>query len=867
MISSHLSFFFIFVIFDSLFIGGSAFALNLYKCNFATFLFFCMLVFEKNLPYMKATVENVKASHPIFGETASTNYDALNEARQQLLRQQQLAQQQQDQQQQQQQLHGNNIVDTNGVQNSFNMLDFQVQQQREGAIYNNHNDNNQIPVNTGFYDDNISHINQPGGQQQQIQQQQQQVQEQQSYAILEQQQVENQQQQQQQQVQQQQVQEQQPYLILEQQQDENQQHQQIQQHQQQPRSQQQNAQSSNVRKLQEINQETMSNSDYYNQNSLLPEKYRHPFEGNIDELPFLFLSSLLGIIIGDLAELEALRLIGARRILMVYTIKPFAAAFLGNVLLDEPLYIAAFFGMVLTAFGVYVVLMASLEKLEKHRMKKRSASMKRNSDNAAFSSSFGGSGDDRSVKSFSSNTSFDEDEEIAAIINGTKRNGHGDGRTNFQMVGLRRRPLSRHSLTVEYDDDYENEADELMMLLETGRGVIDTTICCNVPPISSSNTNDADMSSGDSWEHSWSNQSFDSTNSLDKLDMDVMYAMENFGSDDDESEDMDNLFVTTPKPYEPDSLETTKDDADNDNKLQSPSSEKPLKSALRQSKYGGSSTSPLKFDDKNGIVDVTPLIQKGNTPLKPIKRPSAFFKKKDGIVSRTMSRSRSTGSMASMGSMASVESECGPPPGLYNHSNRESRNERNIRIRTGYVLATINVLLDAYCSYLTKKHGVGMSTWEINLCRAGFAGLILSIIASFMRYREYRRLKRDKLEQQSSFFGNGSNSDRDQATDHMNIKIRPWYRLPEMPAVPWVIVSIGVFFVTFLSPALANYSLFEIPLALSISLSSITPLFTIPLGIFRKGDRPTLQGYIGAGLSVMGVMILCIWGVDSQSLA
>ena len=77
----------------------------------------------------------------------------------------------------------------------------------------------------------------------------------------------------------------------------------------------------------------------------VPETYHHPFAGQYHKLPYLLLSSLLDIIIGDLAELEALRLIGARRILMVYTIKPFAAAIIGNVLLHEPIYAAAFIGM------------------------------------------------------------------------------------------------------------------------------------------------------------------------------------------------------------------------------------------------------------------------------------------------------------------------------------------------------------------------------------------------------------------------------------------------------------------------------------------------------------------------------------------
>lgn len=92
---------------------------------------------------------------------------------------------------------------------------------------------------------------------------------------------------------------------------------------------------------------------------------------NIVAIGHLVLSSLLGIIIGDLAELEALRLVGARRVLMIDTIKPFMASFLGMFFLGERLTIFAFLGMVLTAFGVYIVLMVSLEQFQITTTKKK----------------------------------------------------------------------------------------------------------------------------------------------------------------------------------------------------------------------------------------------------------------------------------------------------------------------------------------------------------------------------------------------------------------------------------------------------------------------------------------------------------------
>ena len=70
---------------------------------------------------------------------------------------------------------------------------------------------------------------------------------------------------------------------------------------------------------------------------------------------FLLLSSTLGIIIGDVLWLEALRLIGAKHVLVIDSIKPFAAAILGRFFLQETLKLIAWGGMILTVLGIGVV--------------------------------------------------------------------------------------------------------------------------------------------------------------------------------------------------------------------------------------------------------------------------------------------------------------------------------------------------------------------------------------------------------------------------------------------------------------------------------------------------------------------------------
>ena len=75
-------------------------------------------------------------------------------------------------------------------------------------------------------------------------------------------------------------------------------------------------------------------------------------------------------------------------------------------------------------------------------------------------------------------------------------------------------------------------------------------------------------------------------------------------------------------------------------------------------------------------------------------------------------------------------------------------------------------------------------------------------------------------------------------------------------------VSVGVLFVTFLTPALSNYALFQIALALALTLGSIGPLYALPLTHILQSQekRPTLVAFVGALLAVAGIVVLAFWG-------
>ena len=164
-------------------------------------------------------------------------------------------------------------------------------------------------------------------------------------------------------------------------------------------------------------------------------------------------------------------------------------------------------------------------------------------------------------------------------------------------------------------------------------------------------------------------------------------------------------------------------------------------------------------------------------------------------------------------------------------------------LRKGYPYAILNVALDTYGSVLTKQYGQDFKVWEINLLRFGFAGLLMAVIAVAMSTTEGLR---------------GVNGESKQT---------PWYALPltAMTRSSWGHVCLGVLLVTFATPSLSNYALFEIALGLALTLGSIGPIYSIPLTYLLQNEVPTVRGVLGAFLAVAGVAVLTWKGTIPDS--
>ena len=70
----------------------------------------------------------------------------------------------------------------------------------------------------------------------------------------------------------------------------------------------------------------------------------------------------------------------------------------------------------------------------------------------------------------------------------------------------------------------------------------------------------------------------------------------------------------------------------------------------------------------------------------------------------------------------------------------------------------------------------------------------------------------------------------------------------------------GVVFVSFLNPALTNYAMFQIPLALLLTLESIGPLYSLPIFLILHKEKEGLscRSTIGAILAVTGIALLSL---------
>ena len=101
-----------------------------------------------------------------------------------------------------------------------------------------------------------------------------------------------------------------------------------------------------------------------------------------------------------------------------------------------------------------------------------------------------------------------------------------------------------------------------------------------------------------------------------------------------------------------------------------------------------------------------------------------------------------------------------------------------------------------------------------------------------------------------------------------HVRESAWYQMPnntEMSSRNWLMVATGVFLVTYVSTALSNYALFQIEIGIQMTLTSISPVYALPVGSLVQGQKVTFRAFVGSVIAVLGIAVLCIYS-DPEDL-
>ena len=150
----------------------------------------------------------------------------------------------------------------------------------------------------------------------------------------------------------------------------------------------------------------------------------------------------------------------------------------------------------------------------------------------------------------------------------------------------------------------------------------------------------------------------------------------------------------------------------------------------------------------------------------------------------------------------------------------------NSKLVLGAALNLLNMAFDTAGSVLTRRYGVGLSTWHINAVRFGSAAAMT--LVGMLATKVWFAIARPGVAKPA------------------------WSALApcSQPLGIWLKVAAGALLVTFLSPALGNYALFGLPLGIWSALNSLGPIWSVPILFILRGETTSSRGLVGAGFAV-----------------
>ncbi|CAE8611792.1 unnamed protein product [Polarella glacialis] len=158
-------------------------------------------------------------------------------------------------------------------------------------------------------------------------------------------------------------------------------------------------------------------------------------------------------------------------------------------------------------------------------------------------------------------------------------------------------------------------------------------------------------------------------------------------------------------------------------------------------------------------------------------------------------------------------------------------------LAVGYAFSVCNCFFDVIGWLLVKQHGRGSTTWHINLIRFGTAGIEIAIFLGAVVF-----------------------------TSRVMGRTPPdWCLIPKgLGRRGWAVLCLGVVFVTFVTPALTQYAIFEIEMAPYVTLTSTGPIWALPIGWVLKRERVSRRACCGSLLAVLGVVPLALAQANNE---
>ncbi len=212
----------------------------------------------------------------------------------------------------------------------------------------------------------------------------------------------------------------------------------------------------------------------------------------------------------------------------------------------------------------------------------------------------------------------------------------------------------------------------------------------------------------------------------------------------------------------------------------------------------------------------------------------------------------------------------------------------------GYCLAVMNVFLDAIGFVITKHYGTKLNTFDLNLLRFGEAGAMLTvwwggtkILRQCLHNTEAdnktvgvdckgAELASEQAQEEGTCLQLGALCAAEvelEASGDGDEKLKVGLEQGQgqgqgqgqevgvfwgMSREQWVYAAVGVLFVTYCCPALTNYALFEIPLAMTLTMGALGPLYALPLVSALKGEQISPRAIISALITVVGVVMVVL---------